>query len=94
MAGVLVPPRAELDAEVGPAMEPLSLSLICEVRLKIPTLWVSMKMKWDEGHKCLAGYLAHSRCSRQKVSSLLSSFLSSLFPLSFWKHLALSFASS
>lgn len=34
--GILVPRPVGLDAEVGPAVEPLSLSLVCEVGLKNP----------------------------------------------------------
>lgn len=49
--GILVPPLMELDVEVGPVIQPLSLSLpTCKMRAIVPTVVLSgvrVRVTWD-----------------------------------------------
>lgn len=83
MGGILVPPLMGLDVEVGPVIQPLSLSLpTCEVRIILPTVvlsGVSVRITWDKEckSKCLVGYLVQSKCSGERILLCFLPFLSS-----------------
>lgn len=49
MAGMLAPLLVETHTEAAPAMEPRSLGLVCEVRLKIPTSWGTYEDEVGQG---------------------------------------------